>query len=142
MDERNFRTVSVGDFRPPKINFGMVGLLILVLVLAMLVWSTVFTIKPEEVGVVQTFGKFSRVASPGLQFKLPAPIQMVTKVPVERQLKEEFGFRTLRAGVRSSYDKREFLEESLMLTGDLNVGEVEWSVQFRVSDPYPIFGVR
>ena len=64
-------------------------------------------------------------------------------MPVERQLKEEFGFRTLEAGVRSEYSKEDLEEESLMLTGDLNVAVVEWTAQFRVRDPYKyLFKVR
>jgi membrane protease subunit HflK len=67
----------------------------------------------------------------------------VEKVPVQRQLKEEFGFRTLEAGIRSRYSENQFLTESLMLTGDLNVAVVEWIVQYRVSDPFKyLFRVR
>ena len=65
----------------------------------LLVWSSVFTVGPEEVGVVQTFGKYSHQAEPGLRIKWPRPIQTVIKVPVQRQLKAEFGFRTERAGL-------------------------------------------
>ncbi|HMB51969.1 MAG TPA: FtsH protease activity modulator HflK, partial [Thermoanaerobaculia bacterium] len=70
-------------------------------------------------------------------------IETVVKVPVERQLKEEFGFRTTRADVRTQYAAQEFDEESLMLTGDLNIADVEWVVQYRVVDPYKyLFRVR
>jgi membrane protease subunit HflK len=105
--------------------------------------SSVFTVNPEEVGVIQRFGKFTRTVSPGLNFKLPFGIETVKKVPIERQLKEEFGFRTKTAGIRTTYDPRAFREESLMLTGDLNAADVEWIVQFRISDPYKfLFKVR
>ena len=64
-------------------------------------------------------------------------------MPVERQLKEEFGFRTVTPGVRTTYDSRDYLGESLMLTGDLNVAVVEWIVQFKVQDPRAyLFNVR
>ncbi|MDH5805815.1 MAG: FtsH protease activity modulator HflK, partial [Gemmatimonadota bacterium] len=73
----------------------------------------------------------------------PWPIQTVMKVPVQRQLKAEFGFRTADAGVRTRYSEGLFTDESLMLTGDLNVAVVEWTTQFRVSDPYKyLFRVR
>ena len=79
---------------------------------------------------------------PGLHFKIPF-VDKVLKVPVERQLKEEFGFQTLDPGVRTRYSESRALEESLMLTGDLNVAVVEWIVQFRVTDPYRfLFKVR
>ena len=140
MDPRNIRQIPVPDFKPPRISLGTVGIALGILLLAA-IWSSIFTVEPEEVGVVLTFGEFSHTAEPGLAFKLPFPIQTVTKVPVQRQLKEEFGFRTQRAGVRSSFT--EVKDEALMLTGDLNVGVVEWTTQFRVADPYKfLFKVR
>jgi membrane protease subunit HflK len=70
-------------------------------------------------------------------------IEQVYKVPVERQLKLEFGFRTAAAGVRTRYSSTKYQEESLMLTGDLNAAEVQWIVQFRINDPYKfLFRVR
>jgi membrane protease subunit HflK len=84
-----------------------------------------------------------RTAEPGLNFKLPAPLEQVLKVPVQRQLKQEFGFETVEAGVRTRYSDRDFEGESLMLTGDLNVAVVEWIAQYRVDDPFKyLFRVR
>jgi modulator of FtsH protease HflK len=106
-------------------------------------FTTVYTVGPEEVGVVIRFGKFERSVEPGLNFKIPFGIEKVEKIPVERQLKQEFGFRTTSSGVRSTYSKAEFADESLMLTGDLNLADVEWVVQYRISDPYLfLFRVR
>jgi membrane protease subunit HflK len=83
------------------------------------------------------------MASPGLHFKLPLGIENLYKIPANRQLKEEFGFRTLDPGVRTQYSRRGYQEESLMLTGDLNAAEVEWIVQFRIGNPYQfLFRVR
>lgn len=118
--------------------------LLAILVLAVVLGS-VFTVEPEEVGVVLRFGRLVRTAEPGLNFKLPLGIERVIKVPIERQLKQEFGFRTRTAGagVRTQYDPRNLGEESLMLTGDLNIADVEWVVQYRVVDPYKyLFRVR
>jgi modulator of FtsH protease HflK len=113
------------------------------LLIALILLTSFYTIDPEEVGVVQRFGKYVRTAESGLNFKLPLGIETVTKVPVQRQLKEEFGFRTEQAGVRTEYSKSQFDEESLMLTGDLNIADVEWSVQYRIVDPYKyLFRVR
>ncbi|MDB4324763.1 FtsH protease activity modulator HflK [bacterium] len=136
MSDRDIRAVKMPDFKPPNIKFGWVVGGIVTLLLLVLALDTFFTIDPEEVGVVQTFGAYSRTVPPGIGFKLPRPIQRVTKLPVQRQLKEEFGFRTVQADVRSRYDPRDFLQESLMLTGDLNVAEVEWITQYRIDDPY------
>ncbi len=116
---------------------------LLVLLGIPLVWSAVFTVAAEEVGVILTFGKYSRQTEPGLRLKWPWPIQSVMKVPVQRQLKAEFGFRTATAGTRTQYARGPFTDESLMLTGDLNVAVVEWTTQFRVNDPYKyLFKVR
>ncbi len=122
----------------------VLGLGLLVLLGIPLVWSAVFTVAPEEVGVVLTFGKFTPpVAEPGLRLKWPWPIQVVEKVPVQRQLKAEFGFRTATAGVRTQYTGGQYIDEKLMLTGDLNVAVVEWTTQFRITDPYKyLFKVR
>jgi membrane protease subunit HflK len=71
-------------------------------------------------------------------------VERVIKVPVERQLKQEFGFRTEMAGQRTQYrEGPQFYDESLMLTGDLNVGLVEWIVQYKIKDPFAfLFKVR
>ena len=93
-------------------------------------------VKTEEVGVVLTFGKYSHQADPGLRVKWPWPFQTVMAVPVQRQLKAEFGFRTVSAGgagVRSQYSEGRYTGESEMLTGDLNVAVVEWTTQFRIT---------
>ena len=115
--------------------------LVAILGLAML-WSTVYQIAPEEAGVVLRLGRYVRTTDPGLRFKLPF-VESVEKVPVESQLKQEFGFRTVEAGVQSNFTTAGLSDESLMLTGDLNVAVVEWIVQYRVADPYNyLFKVR
>ena len=135
----NSRGVLDGDFgqlRPSQIPVAPVALGILLLIVALVLWTCVFTVNPEEVGVVQVFGAYSHSAEPGLCFKSPWPIATVTKVPIQQQLKEEFGFVTDQARVRSIYGRGDGKGESLMLTGDLNVAVVEWITQFRVNDPY------
>lgn len=118
------------------------GIILVVLALSF-AFSSVYTIDPEEIGVVLRFGKYVREASPGLNFKMPLGAETVIKVPVERQLKEEFGFRTEVPGVRTQYSGKELDEESLMLTGDLNIADVEWVVQYRIINAYDfLFKVR
>lgn len=106
-----------------------------VLILLFLLRSSWYTVQPEETAVVQRFGKVVRTSPPGLHFKLPYGIERVRLVPTARVLKEEFGFRTELAGQRTNFAAKEFEDESLMLTGDLNVIDVEWIVQFRIEDP-------
>ncbi|OQY50983.1 MAG: HflK protein [Desulfobacteraceae bacterium 4572_87] len=112
--------------------------LIVVVVVALFLGSSCFyTVAVDEVGVVQRFGKYVRTAQPGLSFKLPRGIEKVTKVKVRYVFKEEFGFRTLQAGVKTRYAaSSSYQNESLMLTGDLNVAVVPWIVQFRIKDPF------
>jgi len=143
MESRGLRGVDLSELRMQDIPKRAIGAGVLALLGVLLLWSSVFTVGPEEVGVVLTFGKYTRQAEPGLRFKWPRPIQTVTKVPVQRQLKAEFGFRTETPGVSTRYAPGSFTDESLMLTGDLNVAVVEWTTQFRVNDPYKyLFRVR
>jgi len=143
MDNQGPRTIDIGDFRPGKPPTKVILTGALLLIGALVLFSAIFTVQPEEVGIVLRFGKFIRTADPGLNFKLPAPMERVLKVPVQRQLKEEYGFQTVEAGVKTRYSDRNFDGESLMLTGDLNVVVVEWIAQYRVSDPYKyLFKVR
>jgi modulator of FtsH protease HflK len=113
-----------------------------ILVLVIVAWSAFFQIGPEEVGVITRFGKYVRTVESGLNVKTPF-IETVFKIPVERQQKQEFGFRTTRAGVQSEYTRQGTTDESLMLTGDLNLADVEWVVQYRIEDAYNfLFKVR
>jgi membrane protease subunit HflK len=129
-------------FQKPDIPIKTIGWIAAGVLVLILLFSSIFTVGPEEVGVIQRFGKFTRTVPPGLNFKFPL-LETVKKVPVERQLKLEFGFRTEEPGVRTKYAERRYQSESLMLTGDLNASEVEWIVQFRIADPYKfLFKVR
>lgn len=124
------------NFRP---NISRILLIIFVLLLP---WFAFVQVEPEEIGVITRFGKYVREVEPGLNFKIPF-LERIRKVPVERQQKEEFGFRTVSVGVQSTYTRSGVVDESLMLTGDLNLADVEWVVQYRIDDPYSfLFKVR
>src|SRR5687768_2139161 len=120
----DFRNFQGRGWRAPSGR--VVGGVVVIAVLLALSFTTTFTIDPEEEGVVTRFGRFERIVGPGLHFRLPPPVESVWKVPTQRQLKEEFGFRTVRADVRTEYSGEALDEEKLMLTGDLNVAVVEW----------------
>lgn len=112
------------------------------LVVLLMLLMTLYQVQPEEVGVVVRLGKYVRTTEPGLRAKIPF-VEQIYKIPVQRQLKEEFGFRTTEAAVRSTFSAADFSAEAVMLTGDLNVAVVEWIVQYRVADPYLyLFKVR
>lgn len=111
-----------------------------VVVLIILVWavlSSFYTVQPEERAVVKRFGSVTGITDPGLHFKIPFGIDQIQLVATERVLKQEFGFRTqgTRQGASSTYSSAQFEDESLMLTGDLNMIDVEWVVQYRIEDP-------
>lgn len=114
------------------------------IILAIIVgYSSFYTIGPGEAGVIRRFGKHVRTTYAGLHFKFPIGIEKLTKVNIEHVYKEEFGFRTKEAGEVTQYVSRRFEEESLMLTGDLNCADVEWIVQYKISDPAKfLFKVR
>jgi len=124
---------------------GPVSILAAVLVVAVF-WTAWFTVQPEETGIVQRFGKVMRTAGPGLHLKLPFGVETVRLLPTARVLKEEFGFRTLGTmpDGRTRYDPgNSHKDESLMLTGDLNVIDVQWIIQYRIEDPIRyLFQVR
>ncbi|OGF58989.1 MAG: HflK protein [Candidatus Fischerbacteria bacterium RBG_13_37_8] len=105
--------------------------------------SCMYQIGPGEAGIIQRFGKHVRTTHAGLHLKLPAGIEKLTKVNIEHVFKEEFGYRTRKAGVVTEYEDKKYQEESLMLTGDLNCAEVEWIVQFKIAEPEKyLFKVR
>jgi len=133
--------MSNGDFpsmeiRLPKIKPGIIKLSIVGVVILIVLFSSFYQVRPEEMGVILRFGKFVRTTDPGLHLKLPG-IEQLMKVPVQRQLKLEFGFRTEMPGIRTEYRVTpETQKEARMLTGDLNVADVEWIVQYKIKDAY------
>ena len=143
METQGPPVIDLNQLRKQKPPTKTIVIGVLILLAAIVAFRSIFTIQPEEVGVVLRFGQKVRTADPGLNFKLPDPLEVVYKVPVQRQLKQEFGFQTVEAGVRTRYSDRDFEGESLMLTGDLNVAVVEWIAQYRVDDSFKyLFKVR
>ena len=130
--------IKLPQIKPVVVKLAVVGILILILL-----FSSIYQIGPEEIGVILRFGKFIRTTDPGLHIKIPF-IESLTKVPVQRQQKMEFGFRTTRPGIRTEYRvSPETARESVMLTGDLNVVVVEWIVQYKIKDAYKfLFKIR
>lgn len=106
------------------------------------VWSGLYTVPGDSVGVVQRFGKFIKEVPPGLHIKVPFGVDTATIVPVKRQLKQEFGFGT--PGAADPYQvARDPERETQMVTGDLNSALVEWVVQYRVAEPLKfLFEIR
>ena len=127
---------------------GVMQAVVIVIVLCFTAYTSVFTVDPEEKAVVLKFGKEDRIVGQGLHFKLPFFMEQEYKVPVQRQLKLEFGFRTAGNETRQQYAQTQYsggnyAAESLMLTGDLNVASIEWVTQYKIADPVKyLFKVR
>jgi membrane protease subunit HflK len=132
------------ELKLPKIKGGVIQLIVAAVVVLIILFSSFYQISPEEIGVILRFGKFVRTTDPGLHLKIPFGIEKLKKVPVQRQLKMEFGFRTTTPGIRTQYRVTpETIREAVMLTGDLNVVVVEWIVQYKIKDAYNfLFKVR
>lgn len=123
------------DPRDTKRIRKIVAIAVVALVLLIGLWTSWYTVAPEEEAVVLRFGAYVESSPPGLHFKLPFGIDDEIKVPVTEVRKVEFGYQTLSAGRRSTYrGARGGSEESLMLTGDLNIAEVEWVAQYKIKD--------
>jgi membrane protease subunit HflK len=124
--------------KQPSSPFASIGKLLAVVALLLIlqgVYSSFFKIAPSEVGVILRLGEYSRTTQPGLHFKIPY-IDKLYKVDVENIRKEEFGFRSRFPGQKTSYERRAYDMESLMLTAEKNVINVAWIVQYKVADPY------
>ena len=120
---------------PPMPRAGLLVKLALAVLAFSFLYSLYFQVAPYESGVVLRFGRHVRTVGAGPHLKIPF-VETVYKVETERQLKEEFGFRTIEPGRVSTFQKAGFQNESLMLTGDLNIADVEFVVQYRIQDPY------
>lgn len=122
---------------------GGVALLVLAALVVLVSATSYYQVEPDEVGVISRFGRYLGTSGPGPHFRVPFGVDRVQKVPVQRQLKMEFGFRTEVVPGARAPARPELGRESLMLTGDLNVAVVEWIVQYKVKDPYAyLFRVR
>jgi len=132
-----------GQLTPQQLKLILTGAGVLLAAWAVL--SCFYTVQPEERAVVKRFGSVIGITDPGLHFRLPFGIDTVQKVATERVLKQEFGFRTEEGtgDGRSRFTARSFPDESMMLTGDLNIIQVEWVVQYRIADPIKyLYGMR
>ncbi|MFO7776329.1 MAG: FtsH protease activity modulator HflK [Candidatus Hydrogenedentota bacterium] len=141
-----------GQFKVPdfsNLHLNPKAIVIAVLVLVILIWffrgGPVYTVEPDEEGIVLTFGKYTKSTPPGLHFKMPWPIQTVETPNVQEIKHLEFGFRTIEGarGYRTFQEDPEMLEEAQMLTGDENVVNCAMVVQYRIENPLPyLFNFR
>ncbi len=182
MDIRDFldeiRMPRGGDYAPMAWKLGSAAVFVVVVIAGLA--TSIYTVPTDSEGVVKRFGQYNRTTEPGIHLKAPFWIESATAVPVRKIQKEEFGFRTLKAGVDSRYLRVEDIEarrisnndllrlvaesgerisgssrllgdaakevlrgEFIMLTGDLNIIDIEWIVQYKIKDARKyLFNVR
>ena len=128
-----------------KLNFKFTpAILITLLIIGVVIagsFSSFFIVDETEQAVITRVGKYNRTVGPGLQFKFPFGLEKSYTVPVKVVQTEQFGFKTVKAGRDNEY-RNNITSESTMLTGDLNIVDVEWIIQYRIVDPKQwLFGV-
>lgn len=117
-----------------KIGLPKKGGMLLLIIVAIVIWFStgIFIVDPEEQAVIKRFGEITDVVGPGPHYHLPSPIETVQIAPVTAVRRLEIGFRTIQVGPPAKY--RRVIKESLMLTGDENIIDVQFIVQYRISD--------
>ena len=125
-----YKRIIIGDqeIKVPVLSMGALPIAGIALVLWLL--TGIYIVGPDEVGVVQTFGKYSRAAQSGLNYHFPYPIETVSTPKVTEVKRIEIGFRTVGNKQYQTVER-----ESLMLTGDENIVDAEMIVQYRIKDP-------
>jgi membrane protease subunit HflK len=126
-------------FKVKMPKFRLKGPIIVIAIAAVAViifLSTSFIVVDQtESAVITTFGKYTKTLGAGLHYKLPLGIQKAYIVKTKVIQTETFGFRTIKSGAQTQYSEEKFPNESTMLTGDLNIVDVEWIIQYRINDP-------
>jgi len=124
----NITPQKMGKFTSTKAGFIVGGILLLILL-----FTSVFIVDQAEEAVITRLGKYHVTKGPGLQLKLPFGIDKNNTVNVKAVQTAQFGFTTVRSGISSAYATGK-TKEATMLTGDLNIVEIEWIIQYRITD--------
>ena len=117
------------DFDPKKI-IKIVITVALILLVVVALYTSFYTVDEKEQAVVTTFGEVTSVTEAGIHFKLPFGIQKVKKVPVNVYQKLEIGYRSDNKTNSPTVEA-----ESKMITGDYNIVNIDFFVEYRISDP-------
>ncbi len=109
----------------------------IVILILVVFWiaSGIYIVEPDEAGIVQRFGAYVASTGPGPHYHLPFPIETVKTPKVTQVRRVEVGFRSAHARDGSALQYKPMPEESLMLTGDENIVDVQFIVQYQISDP-------
>jgi membrane protease subunit HflK len=133
MSERD--VTPSGSGLPFSIKPRIIVIAIIVIAVIILITSSFYVVDQTEEAVILLLGKYSRLSGPGLHFKLPFSVEKNYNVPTRVVQNMQFGFRTEQAGITTVYSRGDYPEESIMLTGDLNIIDVEWTIQYLIVDP-------
>jgi membrane protease subunit HflK len=125
-----------------KFNLKLPGIFVIIIIIVVIwILSGIYTVAPNEVGVIKRFGKFVYTTTPGVHYHFPYPIESVLKVKVDEVKKMEIGYMTVSIGPPARY--RDIPEESLMLTGDENIVSIQFILQYKIKDAINyLFNVR
>lgn len=132
MLERNANTTPKQFNLQPKI----IVIILAIIIVVILALSSFFVVDQTEKGVVLRFGQFNRIVGAGLQWKIPFGLEQNYNVQTEVVQNMNFGFRTEISGINTVFAQNDYPTESIMLTGDLNIIDIEWTIQYRINDPY------
>ncbi len=138
MAERN---VSPGQV-PFKLTPKTITLVVIIAAAVILGLNSFYSVDAKEEAVILTFGRYSRTTGPGLHYKIPF-VEKNYNVPTKEIQNMQFGYRTENPGIQSTFSNQDFSNESVMLTGDLNIVDVKWIIQYKIIDPKAwLFNVR
>jgi len=116
----------------PKILGNLTFLIAFFIIIYLL--SGFFIVQQYEVGVIRRFGKLNRIVQPGLRYHIPFPVESVVKPKIQEIKRIEIGYRTI-SYYNQKAQYRDVPEESLMLTGDTNIVNADFMVQYKISNP-------
>jgi len=118
-----------------------IGLIVVIVIIALWALSGIYIVNPEQEGVIRRWGRYYVSRGPGIYYHIPWPVERVDKPQVAKIQKMEIGYKTIRVGPPAVYESVE--EEALMLTGDINIVDLWFIVQYRIKDARAyLFNVR
>ena len=122
------------EFKKIKKKFSIKQTIVFVILVfaIVLVFASFYKVDATEQAVITRFGKYIKTVSPGLHMKIPFGIEKNYNVPVKVVQTEQFGFSTQKSSRNDNYN---YSKESTMLTGDLNIVDVEWIIQYKITNP-------
>lgn len=131
----DFEEPDFGEKKPKKgVKIGRLLYIPIIFIIISVVMSSQYTVEETEQAVVTTLGKVTSVETAGLHLKLPYPVQDVRKVEVNRTQKMQIGYES-KNEEQGNNDASSVLDESKMITGDFNIVNIDFFIEWKISDP-------